>query len=374
MSDHFSRWLAKEAGRGEWHPECTRPERERIPQVGWLIGQDHAVWEITEVRNVKMTTEDLEHWARFGARQVETWHRRPFRVKVRWVGGVKPEWVTGDHDEGSIVIRPDHYTRWEVYPGGRWPKCSCCGEPMPCRASINDAVVDVTMERVNEMESRLPGHCWACGEQTTRRHKTVRYVGENLDLPGGPPVVFHVRASCYDQAAAYETRWIAADTSRRRIITWPYCPGLLIHHHDGSTECHGGDSDCRGKETHDHGSGTTCYSSGRTMSCSCPRSGWGYGGLNPRRPVYRNPDDPQGQPGGQREAWARIADERERDASDGRPACPGTLIVHADGTAECRAGGLDDCWDGSKYRHALKRDCASLTHGCPKCETTEGLA
>ena len=60
--------------------------------------------------------------------------------------------------------------------------------------------------------------------------------------------------------------------------------------------------------------------------------------------------------------------------SDGTPACPGTLLVHAEGSEVCTRGGLDDCWDGSKYSHAERRDCASQSHGCPTCEATEGLS
>jgi hypothetical protein len=164
--------------------------------------------------------------------------------------------------------------------------CSCCGEPMPCRAELEDREVTASLKQVEKWAGRLPGCCWGCGEPINRRHKSVAYPGDNLDLPGGPTVVFHTRASCRGWAQAYELRWIAVDPRRERVLTWPKCGGILVVHGDGSSECssgtgplgheHRGEHDCRGHLTHDHGSHAACYVGDRWLAREsempgCPR-------------------------------------------------------------------------------------------------------
>lgn len=46
-----------------------------------------------------------------------------------------------------------------------------------------------------------------------------------------------------------------------------------------------------------------------------------------------------------------------------RGTCPGTLVVHADGSSECHAG-LGDCWDHRDNGHARVQPCYEQGHGC----------
>lgn len=361
---------------GRWYPDCTQHSYERRPDVGMVLAMGHAVWRIVAVEDIPWSDADRRMFDGGGFRvrpgaKAEDWLHRPFRVAAEWIGGVRPEWVTDEQRTGHITIRSTHTPSWKVYPGGRWPQCSCCGEPMPCRAAITDVKVDAEMERLATMDARLPGTCWGCGEPVTSRQRSVTYSGDNVDLPGGPTVVFHARRACSHLAEKYELRWLEGDPTRVRMLTWPKCRGCLYWHADGSSECVGGHPDCRGFETHAHGSQAGCaYMDDGCRRCPPGPPGGSY--CNPkrlRRPWMRPADLPQGgdsgRPGGVVDLDA---------ADDGQEKCPGTLLVHRDGSTVCVRGGLDDCWDGSKYAHAKRRDCREQSAGCPTCETTEDLS
>lgn len=364
------------ARSGRWHPVCTQTKYDRRPAAGDIVPMDHAVWRITEVVDIPLSDTDRRKydeqaaWTKGRLAPAEEWDLRPFRVAAEWVGGVKPEWVTPGQKVGSITVRSNQHRFWQVYPGGRWPQCSCCGEPMPCRAAITDVQVGAEMDRFTEMASRLPGTCWGCGNPVTSRQRSVTYPGDNLDLPGGPTVRFHAAKDCRWKAEKYEARWLKANPGRARRLTWPDCRGHLFWHADGSSECVGGRPDCEGHHTHNHGSQAGC----RYMDDGCPR------GCDPhqsycnpkrwKRPWLR-PDDLPQDGDNMRRGWLLASDDE--DASDSRKRCPGTLIEHRDGSTVCTAGGLDDCWDGSKYAHRRRRSCDELSHGCPTCETTENL-
>ncbi|MFI6228603.1 hypothetical protein ACIBCR_14980 [Micromonospora echinospora] len=244
-----------------------------IPAVGSLIGREHAVWRILNVTDLPLTDTDRDVWLEAGMPDLATWRHRPQRVEVRWIGGTRPEWATPDGPvQDAHVDLPAGYRSedWYVYSYGRWAQCSCCGEPMPCRAQLEDEEVTAGLKRVEVFATRVPGSCWACGEPVTRRQKSVHYPGINLDLPGGPVPRFHTKQSCLSTAKRYELRWIAEDPRRERILTYPKCAGILMVHADGSSECRSGrtpmfgievekDPECQGHLTHDHGAHTACY-------------------------------------------------------------------------------------------------------------------
>ena len=53
---------------------------------------------------------------------------------------------------------------------------------------------------------------------------------------------------------------------------------------------------------------------------------------------------------------------------DRRPACPGHLRMHRDGTTSCH-GGYDDCWgDDGPYSHIRRHPCSQESHGCGVCD------
>jgi hypothetical protein len=342
-----------------WWPEGVRRVYHR-PEVGWLVAAGHAVWEITAVIDIELNTTDRanrEHWQTH--RPTEEWRNRPFKATLLWQDGVRPGWL-GDDNTATVTARSDQSVPWNVYEGGRWPQCSCCGEPMPCRAAITDARVEHEMAVLSHLETKVPGACWACNQPITTRQRSVTYGGENLDLPGGQPVRFHLRLQCRHVAKQYEERWLAKNPGQVRMLTYPYCRGRLVCHGDGTTECFGGHPDCEGHATHDHGMESGCCYVGAGCSRGCdPSTSWV---RLPKRPWIRDPGLPQ------HGHLKGVNYHAGTDPNDMRELCPGVLVVHRDGTTECTAGGLDDCWDDSKYRHGRRKDCCDLTHGCPHCE------
>lgn len=272
-----------------WLPLHTR-RHYRQPEAGQVIARGHAVWRVVRVEDIELTEEGRELWLSSGMPDLATWSQRPYRVTVEWIGGVKPGWAEradGSRRQGGMDVPAGAWSNWNVYADGRWPQCSCCGEPMPCRAELEDRQVTVSLNQIAKLEAIPPGACWACSEPITTRQKSVAYPGDNLDLPGGQQPYFHTRGQCRPSAHRYEERWLAADPRRERILTWPKCDGILIVHADGSSECVsdrdpiGGQResqpDCRGHLTHDHSAQASCYAHGNYLNpgewdeACCPR-------------------------------------------------------------------------------------------------------
>lgn len=254
-----------------WYPLLT--DSQNRPGNGQLLAYKHAVWKVVEVEDVPLSEDDRELWLDRGMPDLDTWPGRPYKMTLEWVGGAEPPWFKegNSHRRGTVTIPASRYgsVSWRVYRDGRWPQCSCCGEPMPCRAELQERQVAAGMDRIARLEAVLPGACWACTEPVTSRQDSVTYPGENLDLPGGQEPVFHTRGKCSGSARRYEEKWVSADPRRERILTWPRCDGILVVHADGSSECASGrdplgqhresQPDCRGHLTHDHGTIRACY-------------------------------------------------------------------------------------------------------------------
>lgn len=245
------------------------------PDPGDLIASAHTVWRVIRVEDLDLDDNDTAIWISAG--MPAEWTRRPYRVTFEYVAGARPSWAAPGKPVGrsGLDVRGGNLGTWYVYrESGRWPMCSCCGEPMPCRAELRDKAVTAGAAKLEMLSRRGPGDCWHCGEPVTHRHKAVTYPGDNLDLPIGPTVKFHLRKECRPWAERYEERWIAADPRRERILTYPGCGGSLIVHHDGSSECHPRTDkwsrpaapDCQGHTTHDHTGAAACYVYG-----PCPR-------------------------------------------------------------------------------------------------------
>lgn len=135
---------------------------------------------------------------------------------------------------------------------------------MPCQAALQDTEIDDSMRALEVWTSRMPGCCWGCGEPITSRHKKIEYPGDNVDFPGGMPPVFHLRRrACFATARTYEERWLDDGTGRQRMLTWPLCPGTLLVHGDGSSQCapERGLAGCIGHLTHDHEMVSACFAS-----------------------------------------------------------------------------------------------------------------
>lgn len=254
----------------EWLPLRATPSTD-IPTKGDLVAIAHSVWRITDVTGRTFDDTDERRWVAAGRPDRATWRERPYHLTGIFLGGSLPDWGQQyQGEEGNlqgIFAGVGVQTRWFVYTGGRWPRCSCCGEPMPCRAELQDLQVKDAVDQLNMFAARVAGSCWACAEPITRRQEVVVYDGDNLDYPAGPVIRFHTRAACAEGAREYERRWLAADPTRSRVLTWPDCAGMLVVHHDGSSQCltgpdgktHIGEPGCRGHLTHDHKTSSACY-------------------------------------------------------------------------------------------------------------------
>lgn len=275
-----------------WRPLLTSLHYGR-PDPGDLIAAAHTVWRVLTVEDLELTDDDTAAWISSGMPTL--WTRRPYRVTFEYVGGVRPSWAIPDRPVGRSGFDVRGGGTWRRYNSNtRWPMCSCCGEPMPCRAEVQDQAVTAAVGKIEELSTRQPGDCWHCGTPITKRHLAVTYDGDNLDLPIGPTVRYHLRNACRHAAEAYELRWIAADPRRERILTYPRCAGTLIVHQDGSTNCRSGtppwgaesERDCRGYTTHDHNSRTACYIGGY---CNRACTSNGHPGATPApRPARRD--------------------------------------------------------------------------------------
>lgn len=236
----------------------------RRPEPGEVFGLRYGAWRVVEVRvsdDVDLTDDDRELMNRYKPEYRERY--RPYAVVLDHIGGpnLMGSGRTRVHLDGLRV-------EW-VLLGERYPVCSCHGHPWPCQDADRDRVATLQAKVMDEQLAKaVPGVCPSCGEPITHRQKTVTYPGENVDVPGGPEPRFHTRRGCLYDAERYEERWLAVDPRRERILTWPVCPGPLIVHGDGSSECRRPVPDCQGHLTHDHGTRSACYAA---SSRPCPR-------------------------------------------------------------------------------------------------------
>lgn len=335
----MSRPFSRHAFTAHWSPLGVERETSGRPPVGRLIAYRHAVWRVVKVTDRKLPAD------------AEKWDKPPYGVDLDWVAGAEPPWRDKHPDKvgGTLEIPFRRYVSWLVYPvSDRWPMCSCCGEPVPCRAEMQDRAIDAGMERVADLMSILPGTCWACREPITHRQDSVTYPGENFLLPGAPPPSFHTRQACVGSAKKYEEDWIYGGppppAPKRKDL--PACHGHLIVHADGTSECHGGRDDCWGHTTgtHDQREVRACYEQTHGCGRDCPTEG-----------------HPGPNPGGA----PRRVQVRGRVLT--YPTCHGQLVVHADGTSECRHG-VPGCGGYPTHDHGSWSTCYYADEGyeCPK--------
>jgi hypothetical protein len=197
------------------------------PEVGDVVAFDHRAWQVIQIRDLPP-----EHWtdrdrfyARSPAHKPKAVQLRPMRL-VNHPDPVKA--CSEDRHVGSLRVWD-----WYVYPDPEhYPVCACCSEPMPCRAEEARRTAEAAVQKMDRFE--VANVCPACREPVTGRQKALTF-SENLEVPGGPPVTFHLRGKCRYSAAEYEKRWVAADPNRRRHTL--SCPGRLTNHNDGTYDC-----------------------------------------------------------------------------------------------------------------------------------------
>ena len=274
------------ARAGHWQPLGTRSVYGP-PPIG-LIAHRHGVWQVLSVvalERALWNESDEQCWLDLGMPDpwsLGQWTSAPYRVEVRYVGGVNPHQIdagamtvhsTGHKAGGGTMLFIVPRDPWHAYPGTRWPACSCCGQPVPCTAELLDRQVDAGLTQMERHAAKLPGCCWSCGEPISSRQASVVYAGTNLDSPAGPEVRFHTRRTCAHSAERYETRWRTEDPTRPRYLTWPHCPGTLLTHQDRTQECVGGGLDTCLGHTHTHAVMSSCTA----QSHGCGRGCGSYG-------------------------------------------------------------------------------------------------
>ncbi|MCM3884147.1 hypothetical protein [Frankia sp. R82] len=136
-----------------------------------------------------------------------TWWNRPRVVMVRpHLGGKRLHWRWPHDFWAQCWALPEHHAI-----------CGSCGEIYPCTEVEAAKQASREMVNVEKLMSIPPGACWHCQQPISQRQQSVTFPGDNLLLPGGPPVAFHLRRSggCGDAAAGYETRWREAKANAR---------------------------------------------------------------------------------------------------------------------------------------------------------------
>jgi hypothetical protein len=241
----------------DWRPAICERTYGRRPEVGCLIGQNHAVWRVTGVEEINpgdWSERARDEWMQFG--MPDPWERRPFRVLA-----TKPQ----GGPQHSMLVEPWNFVAWQVVPE-HYAVCSECGDPAPCRDLLGQRQAAKELAKAEADMSLPDGCCPACREPITTRQKTHRFPGPNLLNPFGlPDVEFHTRRKCHHGAAKYEHMWVAADPSRQRSLLTLRCDGGVVVHADGTGECHGAE-DCPNIYAR-HNSYRACY----TQSHGCGR-------------------------------------------------------------------------------------------------------
>lgn len=234
-----------------WYPHHTNSQY-KPPEPGQLIAYAHVVWRVIEVRRVPedQWTDEQLHAYNLRSSPEMAWLAVPVVVVVR------PAVITSDdpsarkHDKH---LRPRRaVVEWWVYRDEHYPICGKCGEPTPCREVLNQRTAEQAMANMTRYEQ--PGVCPACEQPITTRQKAWT-CPDNLEIPGGPPVTFHIgRRECQWAAAQYEDRWLSTDPARAAVVPRVLsrdgfarsCDGNMVAHGDGTYECNSSPGDCPG--------------------------------------------------------------------------------------------------------------------------------
>lgn len=173
-----------------WKPWGAR-RTDGLPVLGGLVAEDHVVWFVRAVTAIAPASE---------------------------LPGSRTHEVLLDARTGPAVSRTvatSRYGAWWTYPG-RFPVCSCCGEPPPCRSQVaeDDAAEVIAVMHRFETAAVCPGCC----RPVSRRQRTVTFP-ENVVVPLGPPVSFHLGAPrCRGAALDYERRWLEHHPGREPLL------------------------------------------------------------------------------------------------------------------------------------------------------------
>lgn len=141
--------------RRAWCPLGAVHER-RPPDVGRLVADVHAVWRVDQV----VYPDEVAAWLAAGQPSATgDWNGWPYVVHATHVGGYRPPSDIPDDVPMRAVFRipataGDDFHAWHLYPAsGRWPQCSCCGEPMPCRRELSEKTFDEIVAPLRDPQS-----------------------------------------------------------------------------------------------------------------------------------------------------------------------------------------------------------------------------
>lgn len=204
----------------------------QLPRVGDLLAWRHEVWrvrEITLVPEVDWSERDRTYMDRIKPEVRDQYAPKHVVIRPVRIGGSDVR--DRDHDV-HLRAQVGTFRAWDVYPNEHYPVCVACHEPMPCREEMARREGESAMRKMNRYTT--PGVCPACNEPITSRQRSLITFDENVKVPGGPPVTFHLRGGCRGGAIDYEKKWVAADPENRR--TTLSCPGHVQRHTDG-IEC-----------------------------------------------------------------------------------------------------------------------------------------
>jgi hypothetical protein len=161
-----------------------------------------------------------------------------------WHWTLRPEHHPGPDEH----FESDKQRSWRVLPAHH-AVCAECGEPVPCRRLREQWAAIHAARHAKELMSIPEGACWSCRELITSRQASIAFPGENLFMPAGPTVTFHIgRMECRRSAMDYQEKWIAEDSARKPLLDWhdPYSgqPNptqriLLALAARGELRCHG---------------------------------------------------------------------------------------------------------------------------------------
>lgn len=157
------------------------------PPVGAVVARERAAWRVTAVEQIR-----VGHGA---PSYVTTLHRlhgadlQPVRDRPE-----RPRAVV------KLAVPVDRVAAWWVYPRGRVPVASCCGDPWPCAC----ITIDQEVGRLEQhLAAALPAVCAGCGEPITTGQRAVIMPGPFLVAPLEGSPTFHARRSCGPARADY---------------------------------------------------------------------------------------------------------------------------------------------------------------------------
>lgn len=195
----------------QWWPNHCRYSFEP-PKPGDLLPYQHAVYRVIAVHPLppeQWTDDQQRYYESLPATRRETYS--PVITVVRPVHIIADDPRARDHDLHLAQRAVD--MMWVVYQDEHYPVCGTCGEPTPCRERLGMREAKAALDLMSRYENE--GVCPHCRQVVTTRQKALTFP-ENLELPGGPPVTFHIgRTMCRSAATEYERRWIAADPTQR---------------------------------------------------------------------------------------------------------------------------------------------------------------